>query len=212
MGLLTVHAKTMFCTNCGNKLNEDNFCASCGTQIKNFNQTDTESLNSSQMTKEEYLNASGVESIDDARKKLKEIKLLFWGALIIMVAVEFVPEDGSLSTIALAVLVFYWVYLAFFIYYSAKLLSKLNLSKWSAVLVIFFAPFSWILFYPMMANPLKAMIGEIPVPPRLTAEQKAIRKAKEDQIWKWFKLLVGGAVLGIVLITIGTVLFLIMSS
>lgn len=119
------------------------------------------------MTLEEYMSHTSIHSVDEAQQLLSNTKIFFWAMFIAFLIVK-----GAGSSIDSEIFALLWlgdiVLIFFFVLHCMKIIrltKKVN--KTSAVWAIFFAPISWIWFYPDLVKPLKIIVGEIPIPEKI---------------------------------------------
>lgn len=193
----------MFCANCGSKTEEDSkFCHHCGTNVgadfstqkktKKTEQISKTNVNTDNMreTAEEYQTRTNIKSKEEAKKYLNQLRALFWIVFLSMAVIRGLGESES----ELAVIFFipYIVLLIYFIIFSVKILKAEKLSGANALWCIFFAPISWLYIYPLMADPLKIILGKKQPPIRLSeAEIKQKTAVANKKLWRNFWIIIG---------------------
>lgn len=190
-----------YCANCGSQIEKDSkFCHNCGASVsaelpisKKNEQINVASTDSSRETAEEYQARTNIKSKEEAKKYLGQLKAFFWIVFVSMLVMRGLGESGS--EIVFILLVPYIGLLVYFVVFSAKVLKAEKLSRASALLCIFFAPFSWLYLYPLMADPLKIILGEKQPPVRLSSaeiKKRAEKIAADDRkFWRNFWIIVG---------------------
>ncbi len=177
----------MFCANCGSKIEEDSkFCHHCGTNVganlstpqktkktEQISKSNTNTENARE-TMEEYQARTNIGSKEEAKKYLNQLRVLFWIVFLSMVVIRGLSK--SESELAVILLVPYTGLLIYFIIFSVKVLKAEKLSSANALWCILFAPISWLYLYPLMADPLKIILGEKQPPIRLNEV-----KRKQDE-------------------------------
>ena len=206
--LFIINIKNMFCVSCGTKIKDEaKFCYHCGMNIDNSLlilkkekqagqnsevKKDIKSDNSRE-TAGEYLAKTDIKSKDEARRYLNQLKALFW---IIFLGIFVLGESDILA-------ILYFGLFVYFIVFCLKLLNAEKLSKANAFWCIFFAPISWLHLYPLMANPLKIILGEKQPPIHLSNKERE-QKATEfhKKIWRefWMALKIVIGILTVILI------------
>ena len=123
---------------------------------------DNQTIPKKKMTVDEYMKQTNIKSVEEARGYLTQIRTLFIALTVGMILnkVTAVAVPGIASLIVLL----YIVLLIYFIFYCVKVKKAVKISKVSAIFCVIFAPFSWIWFYPSIANPLKIIIGSKETP------------------------------------------------
>ncbi len=173
----------MFCANCGYKIEEKSkFCHHCGTGTnidfinpKKTNKTEQISKNNVNVDNinevvREYQARTNIKSKEEAKKYLKQLKNLLWMFFLNFILMIFFGE--SESGVAAIFYITHIGLLVYFVIFSLKLLKAENLSRANALWCVFFAPISWLLLYPLMANPLKIILGEKLPPTQLNNIRK----------------------------------------
>lgn len=156
----------MFCSNCGKKIKEDsNFCYKCGFEVgiklpvlKNNKNIETEAFKN-KLDKESRKNQAEINIISKERAEeyLDKLWVLFFFVFLGFIFFKFVNYTEEQETF-IALSFIYIGLLAYFVYFSAKVLKEEKLSRWNAVWCILFAPISWIYLYPLITKPLKAVL------------------------------------------------------
>ncbi len=210
----------MFCINCGSKVEEGSkFCPHCGINFgveslisKKENKTeqiDRISIDSIRETVEEYQSRTNIKSKEEAKKYLSQLKAMFWIVSLSMIFMRIIGELESELTVILFIP--YIGLLIYFIIFSVKVLKAEKLSGANALWCIFFAPISWFYLYPLMADPLKIILGKKQPPVRLSEmeiKQKAAKTvAANKRFWRNFWMIVG-VVLGV--LAIGSIIIFIL--
>ncbi|MCU0680133.1 MAG: zinc-ribbon domain-containing protein [Planctomycetes bacterium] len=173
----------MFCANCGSKIEEGSkFCHHCGANVsvdlpiakksKKTEQINKINVNTdnTRETVEEYQIRTNIKSKEEAKKYLNQLRALFWIVFLSMVVIRGLGEVES--ELVAILFIPYIGLLIYFIIFSVKVLKAEKLSAVNALWCILFAPFSWLYVYPLMANPLKIIIGEKEPPIRLNEAKK----------------------------------------
>lgn len=159
------------------------------------------------MTKEEYLRMTNIASEEEAHKMLRNVNGAFLAIVFfsyVVPLVVFYIWDVQFSGVLQIANIIFWV---IFTYYCWTVKKAQKISKVSALFAWFFAPLSWIWFYPQLTEPLRIIIGE-KQPPTITVDQfmeefhrKPDAKASNTRVVKT-----------IVLVSIGVIIFLIVST
>lgn len=192
----------MFCRNCGDKTEEGaKFCHNCGVEIgvslpiskKEEQTTSSTQLGGLRETAEEYLARTDIKDAGEAEKYLNWIRALFWIVFLSIVVMRGLSESDS----DLAVILFfpYIGVMIYFIYFCAKVLKAERLPKANALWCVVFAPFSWLYLYPLIADPLKIILGKKQPPIRLSDSEKAVERQKATEaskrFWRRFWMIIG---------------------
>jgi hypothetical protein len=186
----------MYCANCNSLIEKGTkFCQNCGIGIskssliskpeksieKNFNSRQPSSNHSikTEETPEAYMQKTDIKSTDEAQSMLSRLKITFWAVAISLLTLNVITElSSSLSNeFAYLFIALYFGVLIYFVFYCMTVLKAVNLPRTSAFWCVFFAPFGWFYLYPLMANPLKIILGKLPVPSSEEAQEKN-RKAR----------------------------------
>lgn len=193
----------MFCANCGSKIEESSkFCHNCGTTVgaglsipkkskktEQVSETDI-NTNNERETVEEYKEKTNIKSKEEAKKYLNQLRVLFWIVFLSMVIIRGLGE--SESELAAILSIPYIGLLIYFVIFSVKVLKAEKLSGANALWCIFFAPISWLYIYPLMADPLKIILGEKQPPIRLSETEKKQKIAETNKkFWRKFWILIG---------------------
>lgn len=191
----------MNCTNCGAKIDESSkLHHQCGTVINTISKVEQPNTKTLE-TREQYLANTSIKDIAQAKGYLKQLKLLFWIVFIFSLVVElldyseFYSNDlfGLLGIVNLGLIIY-------FIYFCSKVLKAEKISRWNALLCVFFAPLSWIYLYPLITDPLKIITGEKQLPVVLTELEKQQKATKDNKkFWREMWRMIG-VFLGIVII------------
>lgn len=203
----------MFCANCGSKIEESSkFCHHCGANIGAHLSTPKKSKKTEQIseinvntdnTREtviEYQAKTNIKSKEEAKKYLNQLRVLFWIVFLSMVVIRGLGE--SESELAAILFIPYIGLLIYFIIFSVKVLKAEKLSGANALWCIFFAPISWLYIYPLMADPLKIILGEKQPPIRLSEAEKKQKTAEANKkFWRNFWIIIG-VVVGVFVISL----------
>jgi len=193
----------MYCPECGLSLDKNcKFCHHCGVNIgadllipqkvKKTKQIGRANVNvdKTRETVEEYQARTNIKSKEEAKKYLKQLRVLFWIVFLSIIAMRGLSE--SESELAVMLVIPYIGLLVYFIIFSVKVLEAEKLSGANALWWIFFAPISWLYIYPLMADPLKIILGEKQPPIRLSEterKQKSVQANKK--FWRNFWVITG---------------------
>jgi len=205
----------MFCANCGNEIEKSSkFCHHCGDKSsisKKSNKTkQTEeprvdvNIDSSRESVDEYQARTDIKDKKEAKRYLIKLRILFWVVFLSMMVIRGVGEVESDALFILFVP--YIGLLIYFIIFCAGLLKAERLSRLNALWCIFFAPLSWFYVYPLMADPLKIILGKKQPPMRLSDTERKQREAiVNKKFWRNFWILMG-SLAGIIILFIVLVL------
>lgn len=171
----------MNCQKCNVELpKNETSCPKCNSNNKDL------AIESERITKEEYLLRTNIKSIEDASKYHTRLKMLFTGTIIVSTLTRVFANFIEMSNVyALIYLLFFITNISLIIYfiaYSIKVLKAEKISRWNAALCVFFAPISWIWFYPTIMDPLKIIMGK-KNPPLKNPEIKAKKKGLSLAWW-----------------------------
>ena len=207
----------MYCNQCGSILSENSkFCHKCGNKIfvnkqKSKNGTETkivrENKDGELMSLEEYMAHTNIENIDEAKKYLTQLNILF---VLVFIGIIFVRGFATIinENIYATVWIIYIVLLIYFVWYCVKVARVEKIQKVSVAFSIIFAPISWLWFYPSITDPLKIAIGKKKPPLKDYFTNKEIMKKtdKKNNFWKWFIiiLLISIVVISMIAWIIGT--------
>ncbi|MDD4290095.1 MAG: zinc ribbon domain-containing protein [Patescibacteria group bacterium] len=161
----------MFCQHCGVKIEENTkFCHHCGAKTnsntlqlkkegakKNI-ETQGSSINNERETVEEYLSKTNIKNKEEAKKYLNQFRILLWTVFISMVFVRGLNESAPEGSLMFGII--YLGLLIYLIIFCVKILSVEKQPKINAIWCIIFAPLSWLYLYPLIADPLKIIIGQ----------------------------------------------------
>lgn len=209
----------MFCEKCGTKLDEGSkFCHSCGASVgnnlsipkkarsvKRHEEAKKISIapDNPRGTAEEYLAKTDIKDKEEAKKYLSQLKALFWLVVLSIIIIRGVGESESESA---AVLYIPFIGLMiYFVYFCVKVLKAEKLPKANALWCVFFAPFSYFYLYPLMADPLKIILGEKQPPVRLSDTERKQRASEANKkFWRTFWMIIGitGGLFALTLIAI----------
>ncbi len=196
----------MFCENCGTKIEEDSkFCYNCGTivgnnlpilkKVKQVKQHDeikktNIGIDNPRGTAEEYLTKTDIKNTEEAKKYLRQLKALFWLVFLSIIIIRGLGE--SESELAAILYIPYLGLMIYFIYFCVKVLKIEKLPKINALWCILFAPISYLYLYPLMADPLKIILGEKQPPAHLNdTERKQKNIEANKKFWRTFWIIIG---------------------
>lgn len=181
----------MFCKNCGQKQTstDSKFCHNCGKALETTetaSSADQTKISTPGMTAEQYMAHTNIKSVDEAKKYLLRLRILFVSVFIGMILTR-AAADIDVDVYALI----FWAYLAllvYFVVYCVIVLRAEKISRANAIFTILLAPLSWIWFYPEIVEPLKIIAGEKLPPASLSfsKEQKMARQESNKLFWKKF--------------------------
>lgn len=205
----------MFCNQCGNKLSENSkFCHKCGTKIPDSNSKkikgaeimvpkENKNEDNGLMSLGEYMARTNIKSIDEAKKYLTQLNILF---VLVFIGMLFVRGFATIinENVYATVWLVYIALLIYFVWYCVKVARAEKIQKVSVAFSIFFAPISWFWFYPSITDPLNIIIGTKKPP----FKNPAIKEKKKGLSPAWWILiiLVSIVVLSMIIWTIGAII------
>jgi len=139
--------------------------------------------NQEKLSVEEYQSSTGIQNKEEAKKYLKTLRMLFWltGSLFLLINITSGSNNFAvLMLTTLLILVFIPVF-SFHWMYCLKVLRATRLATTSLFLLFFFAPLSWIFFYPELTKPLKIILGEIPPPSNLPKKKYSQKESPKKE-------------------------------
>ncbi len=173
----------MFCNKCGTEIRKwVKFCPGCGTKIEGTNATNdnlkwkkwenkiTPGKDEERITVQEYLMTTNIKDLDEARKLLNMVKFFFWGSSFFLVFNYLITESGIDSSLKDIISTISWLTYLWLIIITMKGLKAVNQSMANTFWLII--PICWLFLYPMIADPLKTILGIRKPPYRSTFTAK----------------------------------------
>ena len=157
--------------------------------MQNANEKQNNTNPNDKYTPEEYLSETNIKNKEEAKRYLKELKIIFWVHLISLSFLYSSNESGNES--AFVFFIFYICILGVFIYFCIKLLKVEKIPTGNAWFCVVFAPISWLYLYPLLANPLKIILGEKQPPIRISNEKRRETYEKSKKHWKKVSIVLG---------------------
>lgn len=161
------------------------------------------------LTKEEYLALTNIKSVEEARDYIKQLRVLF---IAVMISIA-IPENIAIPAqyliyVGLGIGIL-WIY---FLFFCRKVIKAEKIADTSYLFSIFFAPISWIWFYPAIMEPLQIITGDKQLPEDFNVEtfkEKMAAKEKANKSFTSFmlKFILGAIIFLVVLFAFLVIVF-----
>jgi hypothetical protein len=151
--------------------------------MQNINKRHDVDLNN-RYTLEEYLAETNIKNKEEAKAYLRELRITFW--VVFLCGSILYSLNESDNKLVFLFFIFYVCFSVYFIYFCFKLLKIEKIPTGNAWFCIIFAPISWLYLYPLLANPLKIILGEKQPPIRMSGAEK--QKIYEKSKRRWGKV------------------------
>ena len=138
-----------------------------------------------QMTKEEYLATTNIQSVEQAGHYLLQLRILFSLVFINAIVIQ-ILERTNFQTAYTVCLVYALTVLVYFVYFCRKVIHAEKNTNASVFFCILFAPISWFWLYPSLVNPLKIIMGKMSPPDHPPAAKQHLSEADIAQYKKDF--------------------------
>jgi tetratricopeptide (TPR) repeat protein len=200
----------MYCDKCGTEIRKGvKFCPGCGKKIEDSHSVLSDlkpkkwnnkfvTEDEERITAKEYLMTTNVKDWDEARRLLTTVRLFFWWAFFALIIAHFVNESEVVSSFVDIINIISFLFYLWLFIVTAKWLKAVNSSVANTLWL--FIPICWLFIYPMIADPLKTILGIRKPPYRstFTAKKSPLHSAnlhdnskiiEQAKISKWKNIL-----------------------
>lgn len=144
-----------------------------------------------------YIGRTNIKSVEDAKRLHKNLIISFWSFAVYSMVMRglSMSYDETLQLYGLFLSLLWPIVGATFVTFLVKNLRIIRVADVHAVWGIFFAPISWLWFYPTIVEPLKIIQGKKPVPDELPKQRYNVREPKQKENFYLAKVFTGALIL-----------------